>query len=299
MKVGQLYRACPTRLTGIAGRNVEAELNAPARCYPPILFTPATAPRAVRLPRRSLHANTINPCHPLPECVGEWVAVLGGLGWLALPTVLADNPPRPVPPNRLELRPTITRTPICRPDDGRPTWTPSPTVTPTTTLTASPRPDDARPNALDGVIVLITGNGMGGNHPDYSAGWDPGVCNQFAGPQASKRPNDGYTPLKCSPLWQAKQAAKALVSQLVSGRDRVAVVRFDFTAQAMPIVDNGNPASLLAWLDGDDANAVDAVSDSTSIYAALDSLTVFRTSNFPNRVPQPARAGPVPASSTR
>ncbi len=145
--------------------------------------------------------------------------------------------------------------------------------------------------SIDLVIVLSTGNGMGVNHPQYFAGWDPySVCAPYDGPQASKNPNNRNSPLKCSPLWEAKQAAKALVNRMYPGSDRVAIVSYDASARASAIMDNGNPNTVLAVYDADDVNAVDGVSDSTGIYAAIDSLTVFRTSNFPNRL-SPATPG--------
>lgn len=144
--------------------------------------------------------------------------------------------------------------------------------------------------SIDLVIVLSTGNGMGVNHPNYAAGWDPSVCNQYAGPQANKNPNNRNTPLKCSPLWEAKQAAKTLVTRMYPGSDRVAIVSYDASARASAIMDNGNPNAVLAVYDADDVDAVDGVSDSTGIFAAIDNLTVFRTSNFPDRLP-PANPG--------
>lgn len=143
--------------------------------------------------------------------------------------------------------------------------------------------------SIDLVIVLSTGNGMGAAHPDYFAGWNPGVCNQYAGPQANKNPNNPTAPLKCLPLWDAKQAAKALVDRMYPGSDRVAVVSYDFDARAAPILDDGATTSLAVY-DTDDVDAVDGASDSTGIYAAIDSLMVHATANFPNRI-SPANPG--------
>lgn len=77
-----------------------------------------------------------------------------------------------------------------------------------------------------------------------------------------QRPGNGDNPAKCRPLWDAKQAGKRLVGTLYSGFDRVGVVGYDF---------NANVYSPLALDLG--VRAVGG-SDSTGVYAAIDSLVL-------------------------
>ncbi len=129
---------------------------------------------------------------------------------------------------------------------------------------------------VDMVLVFATGETMGqstyplrgdGLNTNYGplfnplAGQNPG-CNANAGPEAVKDPENGDNPAKCRPLWDAKQAGKRLVGTLYSGFDRVGVVGYDF---------NANVYSPLALDLG--VRAVGG-SDSTGVYAAIDSLVL-------------------------
>jgi len=100
---------------------------------------------------------------------------------------------------------------------------------------------------VDLVLVLDTSESMASDSCDQAPGGDvdppctadydpndfsPGVCNAAN---------------NCYPLRQAKDAAKILISRLLPGHDRVAIVHYDYQAQH------------IFGLDGDIANAISAV----------------------------------------
>lgn len=71
---------------------------------------------------------------------------------------------------------------------------------------------------LDIVIVLDTSESMASDTPGYSpnAPFDPTACNTTSD-----------TALKCQPMLDAKNAAKALISTLADGYDQVAIITYD------------------------------------------------------------------------
>jgi len=75
---------------------------------------------------------------------------------------------------------------------------------------------------VDLVIVIDSSESMGLNTPGYGNPFDPGPCNN----QAMANPNDPTG--KCRPLWDAKQAAKALVNSMFEGYDQIGVINYDF-----------------------------------------------------------------------
>ncbi|MCS6910317.1 MAG: pilus assembly protein TadG-related protein [Anaerolineales bacterium] len=128
--------------------------------------------------------------------------------------------------------------------------------------------------SVDLVLVIGTGETMGqataprrsdgfnvnlGPNFDPRPGGNPG-CNANAGPEFTKNPENGDSPPKCRPLWDAKQAAKKLLETLYPGFDRVAVVGYDFLPRVyIPLTTTiGQRAT--------------ATSNSTGVYAAIDSL---------------------------
>jgi Flp pilus assembly protein TadG len=173
-----------------------------------------------------------------------------------------------------------------------------------TTVTADAVSESA---SVDAVIVLDTSNSMGDDTQltagattfgaDTSAAW--AACNA----QALKDPKNIVG--NCRPLMDAKEAAKIFVRRLYPDYDRVAIVNFDFKAHAVAITDtkpsissptyqfsyvrkirNADPTGLNQGKGAcpagsppeyynsecDDDPATPAVSESTGIYRALDSV---------------------------
>jgi hypothetical protein len=141
--------------------------------------------------------------------------------------------------------------------------------------------------SVDLVLVFGTGETMGyttaprngagfntainTNSFDPDAGQNPG-CNANAGSQFAKLPEQGEgssVPTKCRPLWDAKQAAKKLLDTLYVGFDRVAVVGYDFLPRVyIPLTTTLGVRAT-------------ASTDSTGVFAAIDSLLVKDTQNAP------------------
>ena len=101
--------------------------------------------------------------------------------------------------------------------------------------------------SVDLVLVLDTSESMASDSCDQAPGGDVDPpCT------ADYDPND-FSPAVCNaanncyPLRQAKDAAKILISRLLPGHDRVAIVHYDYQAQHV------------FGLDGDIANAMSAV----------------------------------------
>lgn len=128
--------------------------------------------------------------------------------------------------------------------------------------------------SVDMVIVIGTNETMGRDTPGYNSNFNPGSlasgtgCNGQAGPEVAKNPNSSAN--KCRPLWDAKQAAKVLVSRLFPGADRVAIVTYDFGARVNQ--------SLTLLSEASDQNAT-ASTPSTGVYAAIDNLQLFNAAN--------------------
>jgi Flp pilus assembly protein TadG len=152
-----------------------------------------------------------------------------------------------------------------------------------TVLTADATSEAA---SVDLVLVIGTNETMGESTPGYGAAFDPnavGGCNGNAGPQAAKNPNNGVSPQKCRPLWDAKSAAKIVLDRLYDDADRVAIVTYDVGARVSTITDtlSGTPVTGFHVIRNGDVNAVDGVSDSTGAYAAIDNITLFNAAPFP------------------
>jgi Putative Flp pilus-assembly TadE/G-like len=100
---------------------------------------------------------------------------------------------------------------------------------------------------VDLVLVFDTSESMGKDTPGYDPNnFDPGTCNSLN---------------NCMPLYQAKTAAKSMVSKLFEGYDQVAIVTFDTKA---------NTRFALGQNLGDDDGAYDG-----DVYDAIDHMVIL------------------------